>query len=129
MKIWKLVAGILSVAMCAIILLQSCAAGVVNTLAPTGDVSGSVGVLVALLMLTGGIVSAVTRRSEAKGGDIALIVLFGLAALLGFTCCGIFTDLIVWASWCTINAGIALIDLIRIRKRRKNAFRSENNFD
>ncbi len=67
-------------------------------------------------MLAGGIVSVVTRKSDKKGGNIALIVLFGLAALLGFTDNGKFTDLIVWASWCLINAVIALIATIKAKK-------------
>ena len=49
------------------------------------EVSGSAGIIVAILMLAGGIVSIATRNAAGKGGNIALIVLFGLAALIGFT--------------------------------------------
>ena len=84
MKVWKLISGILSMVLFLVVAFQSCAAGVANTLAENGEVSGSAGILVAILMLAGGIVSVATRKSEKNGGNIALIVLFGLAALLGF---------------------------------------------
>ena len=116
MKTWKLVAGILSMVLFMIVVFQSCAVGVSNALESSSDVSGSTGILVAILMLTGGIVSVVTRKSDGKGGNIALVVLFGLAALLGFTDNGKFADLVVWAGWCLINAVIALIAFIKAKK-------------
>ena len=116
MKTWKLVAGILSMVLFMVVVFQSCAVGVSNALESSSDVSGSTGILVAILMLTGGIVSVVTRKSDSRGGNIALIVLFGLAALFGFTDNGKFTDLVVWASWCLINAVIALIAFIKAKR-------------
>ena len=89
MKTWKLVSGILSMILFVIVTFQSCAAGVANSLEANGETSGSAGVFVAILMLAGGIVSVATRNSEKKGGNIALIVLFGLAALVGFIGFGI----------------------------------------
>ena len=109
MKIWKLVAGILSIILCLLVMFQSCAAGVVNTLEDNGGSSGSAGLFVSVLMLTGGIVSIATRKSIGKGGNIALIIIFGLAALIGFVGHGNFSDLVIWAVWCLINAILALI--------------------
>lgn len=117
MKVWKLVSGILSIILCFLVTLQSCAAGVVNAMEDNGEVSGSVGLIVAILMLTGGIVSVATRKSKGKGGNIALIVLFGLAALIGFTGYGNYADLAVWAGWCLLNAVIALIAMIKKKKK------------
>ena len=85
MKTWKLVSGILSVILFALVAFQSCAAGMSNALEENGEVSGSAGIIVAVLLLTGGIVSIATRKSSGKGGNIALIIIFGLAALVGFT--------------------------------------------
>lgn len=116
MKTWKLVAGILSMVLFMVVVFQSCAVGVSNALESSSDVSGSAGIVVAILMLAGGIVSVVTRTSGGKGGNIALIILFGLAALLGFTDNGKFTDLEVWATWCLINAVIALIAIFKSKK-------------
>lgn len=79
MKVWKLVSGILSIILFVFVSFQSCAAGVSNALEANGEASGSAGIIVAILMLAGGIVSIATRRSLGKGGNIALIVLFGLA--------------------------------------------------
>lgn len=117
MKTWKLVSGILSMVLFGFVAFQSCAAGVANTLEENGEVSGSAGIMVAILMLAGGIVSVATRKSEKNGGNIALIILFGLAALMGFSNYGSFSDLAIWSGWCLINAVLALIAII-IRKKR-----------
>lgn len=116
MKVWKLVSGILSMILFAIVTFQSCAAGISNVLEENGEVSGSAGLLVAVFMLAGGIVSVATRRSANKGGNIALIVLFGLAALIGFTNYGSYSDLAIWSGWCLINAVLAVIALILGKK-------------
>ena len=63
MRVWKLVSGILSIILFAVVMFQSCAAGVVNALEDNGGISGSVGVIVGILMLAGGIVSIATRLS------------------------------------------------------------------
>lgn len=112
MKTWKLVSGILSMILFVIVTFQSCAAGVANSLEANGETCGSAGVLVAILMLAGGIVSVATRNAEKKGGNIALIVLFGLAALVGFTGFGSFSDLAIWAGWCLINAILAVVAIV-----------------
>ena len=117
MKIWKLVAGILSIILFVIVALQSCAAGLSNALQENGEVSGSAGLIVAILMLTGGIVSIATRKSVKKGGNIALIILFGLAALVGFANYGSYSDLAIWSGWCLINAVLALIAIITGKKK------------
>lgn len=87
MKTWKLVSGILSIVLFIMVAFQSCAVGIGNTLGETGEVGGSAGIIVAIMLLAGGIVSIATRKG-GKGGNIALIVLFGIGALLG-----------VWISW------------------------------
>lgn len=113
MKTWKLVSGILSIVLFAVVAFQSCAAGVLNAMEANGQSSGSAGLIVAIMMLSGGIVSISTRKSEKKGGNIALIVLFGLGALVGFTLAGNFADLNIWAAWCLINAVVALAALLK----------------
>lgn len=112
MKTWKLVSGILSIILFVIVGFQSCAAGVVNTLEASGEVSGSAGFIVAIMLLAGGIVSIATRKGS-KGGNIALIVLFGLGALFGFVLAGSFGDLRIWAGWCLICAITAIVSLVK----------------
>lgn len=118
MKVWKLVSGILSIILFVIVTFQSCAAGLSNALEENGDVSGTAGVMVAAFMLAGGIVSIATRKSEKNGGNIALIILFGLAALIGFTNYGSFSDLAIWSGWCVINAVLAIVSFISIKKQK-----------
>jgi Ca2+/Na+ antiporter len=120
MKIWKLVSGILSCIFFVLVAFQSCAAGVVNTLEDNGEVSGSAGIIVAILMLAGGIVSIATKKSEKKGGNIALIILFGLAALMGFSNYGNYSDLAIWSGWCLINAVLAVVAIFMNRKHKDN---------
>lgn len=117
MKVWKLVSGILSIILFVLVSLQSCAAGVANALQDNGEISGSAGLLVAIFMLAGGIVSIATRNSEKKGGNIALIILFGLAALVGFANYGSYSDLAVWSGWCLINAILAGVSMITGKKK------------
>lgn len=109
MRVWKLVSGILSIILFAVVMFQSCAAGVVNALEDNGGISGSVGVIVGILMLAGGIVSIATRNKTGKGHDIALIVLFGLAGY------GNYSDLVIWSVWCLINAVLAVVSIIKNR--------------
>lgn len=113
MTIWKLVSGILSIILFLIVMLQSCAAGISNALQANGEFSGTAGVIVAIFMLSGGIVSVATRKSKGKGGNIALIILFGLASLIGFAGYGSFSDLAIWSGWCLINAILAIVCLLK----------------
>ena len=92
MKTWKLVSGILSIIMFVFVTFQSCAAGISNSIEENGEVGGSAGI-------------------------IAVIVLFGLGAIMGFTMAGSYTDLIIWAAWCAICAVLALISMIKKPKQ------------
>ena len=115
MKVWKLVSGILSIVLFVLVSLQSCVAGLGNALAENGESGGSAGIVLSILMLAGGIVSIATRKG-GKGGNIALIVLFGLAAIIGFAMAGSYSDLNIWAGWCAVNAVLASIALFTGKK-------------
>ena len=108
MKTWKLVSGILSIILFVFVSFQSCAAGISNTLEANGEAGGSAGIVVAILLLAGGIVSIATRNG-GKGGNIAIIVLYGIGALLGFALAGSYADLNVWAGWCLICVILAIL--------------------
>ncbi|MDO5732958.1 MAG: hypothetical protein Q4P72_04120 [Eubacteriales bacterium] len=111
MKTWKLVSGILSIVLFVLMMVQSCAATALDAINRQGGTSGGAGVICAALILAGGIVSIATRNSEQKGGNISLIILFGLCAIIGFTSHGIYKDLIAWSIWAVINAVLALVAL------------------
>ena len=117
MKVWKLVSGILSIVLFVFVSFQSCAAGLSNALEANGEASGTAGIMVAVFMLAGGIVSIDTRKGQGKGGNIALIILFGIAALVGFTNYGSYSDLAIWSGWCLINAVLAVIAMITGKKK------------
>ena len=112
MKAWKLISGILTIVFFLIVMLQSCAAGVVNAIEDNGGTSGSIGVFVGILMLAGGIVSICVRKG-GRGGNIALIVIFLLAALIGFAGYGNYSDLVIWSIWCLILAIMAIVALVK----------------
>ena len=118
MKVWKLVSGIISIASVLIILVQSCATGIVNSMEGNSDVGGTAGIIVAILMLTLGIVSIVTRKSLGKGGNVAIIILSLLIAFFGFGNAEVYTDLMVWSGWAIICAVLALISIL-INKEKK----------
>lgn len=124
MKVWKLVSGIISIASVFIILVQSCATGIVNSLEGSSDIGGSAGIVVAILMLTLGIVSIATRTSIGKGGNIAIIILALLIAYFGFNNAEVYSDLAIWSGWAVICGVFALISIFINRGKNKN--HSEN---
>jgi FtsH-binding integral membrane protein len=119
MKTWKLVSGILSIILFVLVSFQSCVAGLGNALSENGEVSGTAGLMVAIFMLAGGIVSIATRKSNKNGGNIALVILFGIAAITGYSNFGSYSDLAIWSTWCLINAFFAIIALFS-KKNKKN---------
>lgn len=118
MKTWKLVAGILSIILSVVVFFQSVLVGTANAMLDNGEVGGSTGILVSILMLAGGIVSIAVRNSQKNGGNIAIIILFLflLASLLGLGLAGNFGDLNIWAGWCLINAVLAIISIFKQNK-------------
>lgn len=112
MKTWKLVSGILSIILFVVVSFQSCAVGIGNTLSESGEVSGSAGIILAIMLLAGGITSIATRNG-GKGGNIALIILYGIGALFGFVLAGSYTDLYIWSTWCLVNLVFAFLALFK----------------
>ncbi len=121
MKVWKLVSGILNIILFVFVTFQSCAAGVANALQENGESSGSAGLIVAIMLLAGGIVAIATRKSEGKGGNIALVVLHGIASLTGFALAGSYKDLNIWAGWSLICLILAVISIISGKKNKEQA--------
>ena len=71
----KLVSSILLIILFVLVPFQSCAIGAYNVLSNDGKISGNVGMIVAITLLAGEIVSTATRKNEGNGDNIALIVL------------------------------------------------------
>ena len=108
MKTWRLVSGIVSIVFSSFVLFQSCAAGISNSMSSNGQVSGTAGVIVALMMMSGGILSIATRKEIQKGDSVALAVIYGIGVLIGVALAGDFEDLIIWALWCFVCAVLAI---------------------
>ena len=45
-----------------------------------------------------------------------MLIVFGLAALLGFTNSSYYKDLAVWAFWCLICATLAFVAMLKVKK-------------
>ena len=88
MKTTRLVVGIISIVLFLVVAFQSCAAGIGNTLADNGEVSGSAGVLLAFAYLIAGIISVAARKSQ--GGAITALCFYILGRKLASYCniCG-----------------------------------------
>ena len=110
MRTWKLVSGIISITLFLLVSCQSCVACVADL--ALGGSGGVAGLLLSMLMLAGGIVS-IAARDSTTGGNIALIVLYSLAAIIGYGNCINFPDLFLWSTWCLVCAVLAVICLIR----------------
>ena len=117
MKTTKLVLGILGLIFSIIVMFQSCAASVLNAIQDDGDVGGFSGFLVAFLLISGSIVMIATRNNESKGGSIAAMIVFILAALIAFGNSAVYKDLIIWGSLCAIYALINLLSLLKKKKK------------
>ena len=96
MKTGKLVIGIISCVLFAIIIFQSCAAGVVEAIEGTEGTSAGAGTLSGLLILSAGIIAIATRELPSGKGTIVAIIMYGIAGLLSLTMHGFYKDLIIW---------------------------------
>ena len=86
MKTSKLVVGIISIVLCFLVGLQSCAAGLGNALENNGEIGGTAGLILAISLLIAGIV-AICTRNGGKGGYVST-AFYVLAGLIGLLCAG-----------------------------------------
>ena len=106
MRIWKILSGVLSIAIAALVAFPSFFAGLLNI---TGQSTGGAGMAVAVMLLAGGAVSIASSRGS-MAADIALICLYGVGSLVGFTMFGTYDSLLLWALWCLLCAALAVVD-------------------
>ncbi|QNM06525.1 hypothetical protein [Qiania dongpingensis] len=107
MKTSRLVIGILSIVLAVIVLFQSCAVGIGNALQANEEVSGSAGLMVAVILLVAGIIGIVTRNG-GKGPFVAG-AFYALGGILGLTNAGSYGDLILWSVVCFLFAAVFII--------------------
>lgn len=114
MKTGKLVIGILSIVLFLLVSLQSCAAGLANTLAENGEVSGSAGFVLALGLLVAGIVNICTRKG-GKGGYVAAGFHI-LPALFALPSAGSYSNLYIWAA---LSIAFGVFTIIATKKTNR----------
>ena len=108
--ILRLVLGILSIVISAVVGFQSCAAGIGEAISEAESSSGAGGLFTGFFLLAAGIVAIAARKT--KGGTIASIILYALAAIFAFANLSEnFGDLVVWAVLSVIFAVVLLITL------------------
>lgn len=95
MKITRMVIGIISLVLSLLILLQSCAVGVGNIVTESGEVSGTVGFILAICMIVSGILGVCCRKGRT--GTIVASCFYALGGLFIIGNSGTYTDLKVWA--------------------------------
>ncbi|MCD8004610.1 MAG: zinc-ribbon domain-containing protein [Oscillospiraceae bacterium] len=112
MPTWKLTSGIISIILAAVVLFQSCGVAIVETIDGEGSDATS-GIFVMIFMLAAGIISLAVRKSQNRKSNLPIIILDGLAAVIGFSAVGIYEDLAIWAAWCAVCAILAFICCLR----------------
>ena len=106
MKTMRLVIGIICVVLTLVIMFQSCVAGLGNALSDSGEMSGSAGIVLSIVLLISGIIGIAGRKSN--GATITAAVFFILGLLISQTSIGSFTDLKIW-SYMSIIFGVLFI--------------------
>lgn len=117
MKTWKLVSGILNCVFFVFIAFQSCAATMIESISEEKGTSGGAGLIVAILLLVGGIVSIVTRKARTIPPNLVLMIVYILSGFIARSgASGIYKDLMVWSFWSFICAVPAIILIAQARK-------------
>lgn len=113
----KMVIGIVSIVLSFWVLFQSCAAGFVNTVAENGSVSGTMGMVLSLCWLIGGIVGIAARKSI--GGTFTAGGFYAVGALFGSMDTGVFADLVIWTGVSLAFAIVFILSGILDRKKKQ----------
>lgn len=117
MKTTKLIMGIISIVLFALVSLQSCAAGMANSLQNNGENSGTAGLMLAFCMLIAGIVGICTR--ENRTGGIVAGIFYLMGGLIGIGNYGSFADLAIWSVLCFVFGGVFLLGSLKMKKENK----------
>lgn len=110
----RLIIGIISIVLCLIILIQSCAAGIGNAISDNGEAGGTGGLILSIFMLVAGIIAIAARKS--KGGTITSIIFYDTGAIIAFASAGSYKDLIIWGVVSVIFSVLLIISLFMKEK-------------
>lgn len=116
-KSGRLIISILMLIFSTIVLFQSCAVGMANTLENSDALDGSIGFIVALFMIILGVSGVVTKNTDRYG---SLRILSIISVLIGLYCWfiyeGIYEDLKVWSWLFFIHSIIFSLSANKIKK-------------
>lgn len=117
MKTSKLIIGIIAIVLSVVLFFQSVLVGLGDALfAEEGEESGGYKMVMAILLLIGGIVSISARKTT--GGGIFCLVDYALSGLIGLSFSADFADLAIWGTISLIFSGVFLLSLIVGRRRK-----------
>ena len=121
MKVWKILSGIISCMVAIVVAIQAFTMDIIHILSEYADPCGVFGIILAVLLLAGGIISITTCKAEGSGGNIALILIFTTAFVIGLFKMTDYPDLIIWAWWGFVCVIVATANQT-YRSRYENAF-------
>lgn len=91
----RMIINIVSIVLFFFIILQSCSAGVLNTIVGNDESSGSAGALLAFCWLVAGIVGLAGKQNRIAVNVSSVFYLFG--GIIGISNVGLFADLAIWS--------------------------------
>ena len=106
MKTTRLVFGIITFVLCIVVLFQSCAVGIHNSIENNGDRGGSAGFFVFVFMIVSGVLSITVKSRKGGFTTSGFYFLAGIIAILNSE---VFKDLSLWGM---VNLGLALVIFI-----------------
>lgn len=117
----RMVVSILMLVFSSMVLFQSCAVGLSNVVGETGDVDGSIGMLISFSMILFGIIGIVTKNTKSYK---SLRTIATIACLVFMFCVfiydGAFKDLTVWGWMFGAYSFIFILSSDAMKKNKNN---------
>ncbi|OQB14889.1 MAG: hypothetical protein BWY15_00703 [Firmicutes bacterium ADurb.Bin193] len=117
MKTTRMIIGIISIVLFAVIAFQSCAAGLGNALEENNEMSGSAGFFLALCMLIAGVIAVAAKKS--RGGAATAGGFYLIGGIIGIVNVGGYSDLQIWSIVSFAFAVVFIVGAILQKKETK----------
>jgi len=109
MNIWRTISGIFSIVLSFFVVFQSFCAGLLNPSTVSYKNPGTVILIMAALLIVGGVVSIAVRDAINNLGNASLIAVYGASAIGGYLLAEGSKTLMLCATWCLLCAVMAAI--------------------
>ena len=100
MKIFKLIVGILCILLAGFVAFQSFYLGSGSAIFKPLEISGTIAIIIIVLLVLCGLTTASTFRSRGVGGEVFCILLLSLATVAGVLFRGSIPELRLWTGIC-----------------------------